>query len=135
MGFVLSLLAITLMFITHIVDYFVSLFYDVKNRKWFKLVDKRNFKKAFRVDVFANYQYSDFWNLIWSKKGDNYKYGRKGETLSSVFGKKQLEQSLSIIGWFFLILINLIDVSKWFKRGHCIASIMTNEQIENNLKF
>ena len=133
MGFILSILSIILILITHLIDYLVSLVYDVKHRKWYKLLDKRNFNKAFQIDVFANYQYSDFWNLIWSKKGDYYKYGRKGETLSSVFGKKQLEGSLSLFGWFFLILINLIDVSKWFKRGHCIASIMTDEKINSNL--
>lgn len=133
MGFILSLIAIFLLLIVHIIDYTVSLVYDVKHRKWYKLVDKRNYNKAFRLDVFANYQYADFWNLLFSKKGDNYKFGRKGETLSSCFGKKQLERSLSWIGSLFLIIINVIDYTKWFKGGHCFAAIMSNSQINVNV--
>ncbi len=129
MGFILSLIAIVLLIVVHIIDYLVGFFYDVKNRKWFKLLDKRNYRKAFNIDVFANYQYEGFWNLLWSKKGKNYKYGRKGETLSSVFGKKQKEKSLTILGWLFLGIVNFIDFTKWFKGGHCFASIMTDEQI------
>lgn len=130
MGFLLSILAIALLCLVHIVDYFFSLIYDVKNKKWFKNVSSRNFKKAFAIDVFANHQYREFWNYIFSKKGENYKFGRDGETLSSCFGKKQIEKSLSIVGWIFLIIINTIDISKWLKNGHCVASIMTNEQIK-----
>lgn len=129
MGFILSILAMALLLLVHIVDYIVSCFYDVKNRKWFKLVDKRNFNKAMAIDIFGNYQYADFWNLLLSKKGDNYKFGRKGETLSSCFGKKQVECSLSWIGWLFLAIINTIDFTKWFKGGHCYAAIMLDDEI------
>ncbi|WP_298307298.1 hypothetical protein [Flavobacterium sp.] len=132
MGFLLSILAIGLLFVVHIVDYIFSFFYDVKNKKWFKNVSQRNFKKAFNIDVFANHQYGDFWNSFWSKKGNHYKFGRKGETISSALGKKQMERSLNLFGWTFLIIINIIDCTKWLKRGHCIASIMSEDSIKTN---
>jgi len=133
MGFILSILAIFLLCIVHVVDYLFSLVYDVKNRQWFNVVGKRNFKKAFNIDVFGNYQYREFWNFAFSKKGNNYKFGKFGETLSSCFGKKQIEKSLSIVGWIFLIIINTIDISKWLKNGHCKASIMTDDEINTFL--
>lgn len=124
MGFILSILALLLMTLVHILDYFTSMIFDVKNKKWFKYIDKRNFQKAFNIDVFANYNYAEFWNLLFSKNGKNYKFGKKDETLSSCFGKKQLERSLSVGGLIMLCFINFVDVKNWLKGGHCKASIM-----------
>lgn len=133
MGFILSILAIFLLCIVHVVDYVFSLVFDVKNRQWFNVVGKRNFKKAFNIDVFGNYQYREFWNFAFSKKGNNYKFGKFGETLSSCFGKKRLEKSLNFFGLLTSIIIDIIDISKWRKQGHCIASIMTDDEINTFL--
>ena len=132
MGFVLSFIALLLFVVVYILDGITMLVIDVKNRKWFKTTAKRKFNKAFKVDVFANFLFPGFWKIAFSKGG--YQFGRFGETLSSCFGKKRLEKSLS---WFGLIVswtIDVIDFTTWKKGGHCIASIMTDEAIESFLK-
>ena len=105
---------------------------DVRDKKWFKTTAKRKFKKAFKVDVFANNLFPSFWNACLSKGG--YQFGRFGETLSSVFGKKRAEKSLNWLGWTVSILIDGIDFTTWKRGGHCAASIMTDEAIESFLK-
>jgi hypothetical protein len=108
------------------------LFTNVKGRKWYQLIDQRAFTLAYNIDVFGNYQYARFWELIFSKGG--YSFGRFGETISSALGKKQLEKSLSMGGWVIVVILFIIDVPKWFQRGHCIASIQTDAEINNFIK-
>lgn len=131
MKIILSILALLLLVVVHIVDIFFLMFKDVKGKKWYQLINKRHFQKAFNIDVFGNYQYRQLWNALLSKGG--YEFGRFGETISSCLGKKQLEKSLSVFGWIVLVVINVIDVSKWFKKGHCIASIQTDKEISEFL--
>lgn len=132
MGFVLSIIALLLFVFVYVLDEITVLVIDVKNRKWFKTTAERKFKKAFKVDVFANNLFPTFWNSCLSKGG--YQFGRFGETLSSVFGKKRAEKSLNWLGWTVSILIDAIDFTKWKQGGHCAASIMTDEAIESFLK-
>lgn len=129
MWYFLSIIAMVLFLVLFVVNFFFSLVYDVKDRKWFRLTTKRNKRKAVLIDVFGNYIFSDFWNFAFSKSG--YKFGVFGETLSSCFGKKRLEKSLTIFGLIISYIIDFIDFGKWYKGGHCIASIMTEEQINN----
>lgn len=132
MGFLLSIIALILFVFVYILDEITMLVIDVRNKKWFKTTAKRKFNKAFKVDVFANFLFPSFWNAAFSKGG--YRFGVFGETLSSCFGKKRLEKSLS---WFGLVVswtIDCIDFTTWRKGGHCIASVMTEEQIESFLK-
>tara|TARA_R110000772_G_C13310310_1_gene440361 strand:- start:24630 stop:25040 length:411 start_codon:yes stop_codon:yes gene_type:complete len=132
MKIILSIIALVLFTVVHLVSTVVMLFTGIKARKWYQLINSRAFEDAFNIDVFGNYQYGWFWNLIFSRGG--YKFGRFGETLSSCFGKKQVEGTLSFVGWIVLIIINVIDFSKWFKGGHCIAAIQTRGEIRNFLK-
>lgn len=132
MGFILSIIALLLFTVIYLLDEVISLFVNVKGRKWFKVTSKRKFSKAFKVDVFANYLFPDFWNITFSKGG--YKFGRFGETLSSCLGKKKLENTLSYLGLLIYCVLYAVDVSTWKNKGHCIASIMTESEIENFLK-
>ena len=131
MGFILSYLALFLFSLVYIIADFVMMFVGVKKRKWFKITSERKFTKAFKVDVFGNWLFADFWNVAFSKGG--YKFGRFGETLSSCFGKKRLENSLNWFGFVISIIIDVVDFTKWFKRGHCIDSIMYDEIINDFL--
>jgi hypothetical protein len=133
MGFILSIIALSLFVLVYLLDELTVLVINVKGKKWFKTTAKRKFTKAFKVDVFANYLFPDFWNFAFSKGG--YKFGVFGETLSSCFGKKRLEKSLNWFGLFVSWIIDAIDFTTWKKRGHCIASIMTEEEILNFLLF
>lgn len=133
MGFILSTIALGFFILVYIIEGIVSLFIDVKHTKWFKTTSKRKFNKAFKVDVFGNWLFKDFWNITLSKGG--YEFGVFGETLSSVFGKKRREGSLNILGYGISIIIDIIDFTKWKKGGHCKASIMTEEKINNFLNI
>jgi hypothetical protein len=137
MSILLSIIAIALLTLVHIVYNIVMLFTGVKNRKWYNLIDKRAFELAFNIDVFGNYQYKNLWNLLFSKGG--YEFGVFGETISSCLGKKMLEKSLTIFGWVIAVIINIVDFGK-YKSGftgkgfHCVASIQTDEEIKNFIK-
>jgi hypothetical protein len=137
MNIILSLIALVLFSIVHLLYNITMLFTGVKRRKWYTLIDKKAFNLAFNIDVFGNYQYKDLWNLLFSKKG--YEFGVFGETISSCLGKKTLEKSLTTFGWVIATLINIIDVGKW-KSGfkgqgfHCVSYIQTDKQIKNFIK-
>lgn len=131
MGFFLSIIALILFVFVYILDEITTLVINVKGRKWFKVTAKRKFTKAFKVDVFANYLFPDFWNAAFSKGG--YRFGVFGETLSSCFGKKRLEKSLSWFGYVVSWTIDAIDFTTWKRGGHCVASIMTDEAINKFL--
>lgn len=132
MGFILSYIALILFVAVYILDEFTCLFIDVRKRKWFYLTSKRKYSKAFKVDVFANFLFPDFWNLIFSKGG--YEFGIFGETLSSCIGRKQVDKTLSKFGLCFYYLLYAIDFTKWKQGGHCNWAIMSEEQINNFLK-
>lgn len=127
MWYLLSILAMALFLLLFVLNFFFSMIYNVKDRKWFNLTQNRNKRKAILIDVFGNYVFADFWNYAFSKGG--YEFGVLGETLSSAFGKKRQEKSLTFFGLIVSYIIDGIDFTKWRKRGHCIASIMTEEQI------
>lgn len=131
MGFILSHIALILFVVVYMLDGFTSLFINVEKRKWYKITSKRKFTKAFKVDVFANFLFPDFWNLIFSKGG--YPFGKFGETLSSCLGRKKIEKTLSWFGLIFYYILFVIDFSQWKNKGHCVASIMTTQQIADFL--
>jgi hypothetical protein len=49
-------------------------------------------------------------------------------------GTKFIEGSLNRHGQFWYYFLYAIDISKWKKKGHCIASIQSEEEINNFLK-
>ena len=131
MGIILAIIALVLFVIVFVVEAFFSMFYRTKKRKWFQLISERMHKKALLIDIFGNYLFPEFWNWMFSKKGNNYKFGKLGETISSCLGKKRLEKSLSIGGFIIYYILFVFDVSVWKEKGHCIYYIMTEEQIKN----
>lgn len=132
MGFILSIIALILFVILYVLEDIIMFFVKVKNRKWYKLSEERKFIKARKTDIIGNFLFADLFNAILSKGG--YQFGRFGETLSSVFGKKRKEKSLNWIGFGVSKIIDGIDYTKWKKGGHCFCSIMTDKEIEIFLK-
>ena len=59
MGFILSWVAIFLLFFVHLVDFVLDSTIGVAKRHWFNVVSKRHFRTAFVIDIFANYTYQD----------------------------------------------------------------------------
>lgn len=129
MWYILSVLALVILTITFIIDSVFIMIYNVKDKKWFKLTQERNKRRAILIDVFGNYLFRDLWNRLFSEKG--YQFGVLGETLSSCFGKKRKEKSLTKLGFVISKVIDLIDFTTWKKGGHCISSIQTNDEIKN----
>jgi hypothetical protein len=128
MGFILSYIALFLFVVVYLIDEFIIMLFDVKDKKWFRLVSKSKFNKAFKVDVFSNELFPTTWKVFLSWNG-GYTFGKKGETLSSCFGKKKLENTLSWHGLFWYYLLYVIDFNNWNKGGHCVASIMSDKEI------
>ena len=131
MGIILAPIALILFIIVFIIETMFSLFFETKKRKWFTLISARLYRKAKLIDIFGNYLFPEFWNFIFSKKGDNYKYGILGETLSSATGKKKIENSLTKTGLILYYILYIIDFPSWKYKGHCIRYVMTEEQIKN----
>jgi hypothetical protein len=129
LGYILAYIAIALFTIVYLIDGIIILFFEVKNKKWYELTSKKSKTKAFRTDVIANWLFPDTWTFLFSWKG-GYKFGRFGETLSSVLGKKKMDKSLSWVGKFFYYFLYAIDGTSWFKGGHCFVSIASDEDIQ-----
>jgi hypothetical protein len=117
----------------YIIDTFFKLFYKIIRGKWYELTNERLFIKSYMIDVFGNYMFSEFWNCTLSVGG--YKFGRFGETMSSVFGKKLAEATLSPAGYLLAYYLDLLFVTDWENGGHCSASILNDSQIENFLNL
>lgn len=136
MRFILSLLlsfiAQILFSIVYLVDEVIILFVGVKGRRYYELVSNRKYDKAFKTDVFANFLFPTTWTFLFSSKG-GYNFGRFGETLSSALGRKKLDNSLSWLGYALYYLLYALDFSTWKLGGHCVTSIMSDEEINNFL--
>ena len=131
MGIILEPIALLLFMLSYLIHGFVMLFVDVYKRKWLKVTLQRKFSKSLKTDVLGNFLFADLWKVIFSKGG--YEFGRFGETLSSCLGRKFQEKTLTWFGLFWYYILYAVDFSKWKKQGHCIASIQSEEQINNFL--
>ena len=72
---------------------------------------------ALWLDQIGNAVCRDLFNRLLIEK-DWYKFGKVQETISSVLGKNQMLDTLSLWG---LILVSILDL---FERNHCIKSII-----------
>jgi hypothetical protein len=109
MGFILFIIALVLIFLLTIVNYWY-----VENKKgYFKSTAKN-------LDIFANREFRAFWNSVLIEP-DGYRFGKEGETLSSALGKNQRLVKLKPKGKWLVRLLDRID------KNHCIKSI--NDEI------
>jgi len=89
-------------------------------KEWFKY----SFNSAMNIDVYAQYDLRTLWNFLFSKSGNNFKFGTNQiETISSVLGFKKFENSLGWFGVIWYYLLYAFDITKWFKGGHCANAI------------
>ena len=82
-------------------------------------------KTARSIDVFANVEASELFNDALIKKG-GYKFGNRQETISSVVGKNQRDNTLTKMGKGLRYILDKID------KNHCIDSI--NDELTNTTK-
>lgn len=130
-NYILSLIGLLLLNLVYVVYWPFMYLRNLTVRAFIPTMGKKHFNLAFDLDVFGNYAFPDFWNWLFIKSKSNNKFGRLGETLSSVLGKNQLRGSLTIAGWIMVYILWAVDLKYWFKGGHCLNSIMSDEQIIN----
>lgn len=122
MGFILSVIAQLLYLIVGVLNTPIVIYKLRKKRGFFRAFNEYQFTSAKDTDIFGNYKYRATWNTLFINKY-GYKFGVKGETISSALGKNQLRRDLTFIGWFMVYVLWVIDVKYWFKGGHCLNSI------------
>ena len=74
------------------------------------------FECALAVDVLGNVMGQYIWNFIFISK-DGYQFGKRGEAMSSVFGKNQRDETLIFLGKIIVVVLN------FFQKDHCLLSI------------
>lgn len=104
-GFILFTIAIVLIFLLTIVNYWY-----VENKKGYFLSTARN------LDVFANREFRTLWNKTLIIES-GYKFGNIKETISSVLGKNTQNNTLSKPGKVLVLLLT---------EKHCINAINLN---------
>lgn len=72
---------------------------------------------ALWLDQIGNAVCRDMFNRLLIEE-DGYKFGKVQETISSVLGKNQMLDTLSLWGW---ILVSILEL---FEEDHCIKSII-----------
>ena len=121
MGFLLLIITWILTPVLELISLFTVLWVKRKEYSFLKTVSGFFKYAAIDRDRFGNHNYKTALNFWLSKNG--YEFGNYIETISSVLGKKGVEKSLTIFGWFWYYLLYAIDYSNWKKGGHCFASI------------
>jgi len=102
-GFLLFIIALVLIFLMTIVNFF-----EVENKKgYFR-------STALNLDVWGNVEFRTFWNNHLVKDKSFYPFGIQGETISSVLGKNILINNLTNEG---KILVTILT------KKHCIDAI------------
>jgi hypothetical protein len=141
MGILLFIISYLIEPVLALVNTIVVLVYDVKDKKWWKHINKILFKIAFDRDRFGNSNYQKSLNLLLLKKrlfyfkGDEkiyldrfHPFGNELETISSVLGHNQELKRLNWFGWVVVLLLFIADVqwvyrkSYWSEGGHCIIA-------------
>lgn len=84
-----------------------------------KFKDLGYFKSsAVNLDRFGNSEFRTLFNLTLKKK-EGYKFGNMEETISSVLGKNQRDNTLSFAGKVLVFILDTIE------KNHCKKSIKT----------
>jgi 8-oxo-dGTP diphosphatase len=119
MGITLALISVFLSIILYPIAIVISIFKKFWKKKFklaFKNFDKQMLAIATSIDASGNVVCKDLFNLtLINKKG--YKFGNRKETISSVLGKNQRDNTLRKAGIILSKLLDLIDPN------HCINSI------------
>lgn len=121
-GIVLSLIAPFLFALFSLPNLLVVLIKNYRKHGFLNVVNEYSMESALNVDIFGNSNLSPLLNALLIKS-NGYQFGKPKETISSALGKNQFSKTLTIIGWFIVILLFIIDWQYWFKGGHCLNSI------------
>ena len=107
-GLILFLLAWALFLPLTLMNFIVVLF-RYKNLDYFK-------SSAVNLDRFGNYEFRSLFDLVLRRK-EGYQFGNFEETISSVLGKNQRDNTLSRTGKALVWILDTIE------KEHCKKSI------------
>lgn len=116
MGVLLYFVATLLYIPLSIINILIVLYKNVRKHGFFRVINKYLFNEAIRIDIFANESFETLWNTTLRIKG-GYKFGKRGETISSALGKNKLKGTLSWLGELVADILDFLD------ENHCIKSI------------
>ena len=106
-GFILFIIALGLMFILTLVNFFIV---------W----DKNYFRDtALSLDRFGNREFRTLFNKILIKE-NGYQFGNPLQTISEVLGYNELNKTYTKLGLFIIKFLNFID------KNHCQKAIDNN---------
>lgn len=105
MGFILFVIALILIFLLTLINYWY-----VENKEgYFR-------STAMNLDIFANREFRALWNEV-LRTELGYEFGIIGETISSALGKNQRDGTLTNNGKALVWVLNR------FEKDHCLKSI------------
>ena len=116
-NFILVILAKVLYLVVEPINFIYVIF--VKKKFTWKRLNGYFREEAVAIDRFGNYQYRSLFNA-WFAKSDGYKFGNINETISSVLGKNQRDETLTKLGKLLVKILDTID------KNHCLKSINEN---------
>ena len=117
MNFILVILAKLLYLTVEPINFFYVIF--VKKKFSWKRLNGYFREEAVAIDRFGNYQYHSLFNT-WFVKENGYKHGNINETISSVLGKNQRDETLTKFGMLITKILDRMD------ENHCKKSINEN---------
>ena len=119
MGTALAIVSVFLAMLLFPLGLLLTFFVNLYKRRWsfsFKRLDQQFLSIATSIDASGNVVCKDLFNLILIKKG-GYDFGKRKETISSVLGKNQRDDTLTNTGKGVAFVLDKIDPN------HCLKSI------------
>ena len=119
MGTALAIVSLVLAMLLFPLGLLITFFINLYKRRWsfsFKRLDQQFLSIATSIDASGNVVCKDLFNLILIKKG-GCEFGNRKETISSVLGKNQRDNTLTGIGKGVAFILDKIDPN------HCLKSI------------
>ena len=119
MGFALFIIASILYLPLTLINIIIVMIKNVKSYNYLGVLNKYFYQTAIDIDRFGNSNFKTLWNstLI---KSNGYMFGNIHETISSVLGKNQKNNTLTRSGKILVWILNTLD------KNHCINSIEDN---------
>ncbi len=115
MGFILTIVARVLFLIVWSINPIVAFLSNLTTRAFWRFQNNLAFTDALELDIYANYACRHTWNFLFQLEG--YKFGVKGETISSALGKNQRDNTLTMAGKAICFILDTLD------KDHCKNSI------------
>ena len=116
-NFILVILAKLLYLAVEPINFFYVIF--IKKKFTWKWLNGYFREEALAIDRFGNSQYRSLFNS-WFVKENGYQHGNINETISSVLGKNQRDETLTKLGKLLVKILNRMD------ENHCKESINEN---------